>query len=228
MRLLDLLERSGEGIAVESGSDGLRERLAASPSQRLQDIGHRNYEARSVLNQPVGATTRRVVNRSGNREDLLPFLQRVLRGDQGAAPLGSLYHQYGASQTGDDPVALWEVVLAGRRTGRELANQAASLGDPGRQVSVLGRVSHIEAATQHGDRIPSDFERRLVGDPIDAPGESADDDVAGPHETDDEGNGRIPTVAGVTAGTDDGYGGSVEQGLAPLHEQHGRRLWQGA
>ncbi len=91
---------------------------------------------------------------------------------------------------------------------------------------MLRRVRDVDPGAQHGDRVASHVERRLMGHRVDAAGQPTDDDVAGAHQPDDERDRRIAAVDRVGAGTDDRDARPLQQLGPPPYMQEGRRLRQ--
>src|SRR5436190_3238472 len=76
--------------------------------------------------------------------------------------------------------------------------------DPPRQLAMAPRVVTIDAATEHGHRSPSSFERAAMGLAVDAARETADDDYTRPRKLTGERTGYLGAVRRATACADHG------------------------
>ncbi len=146
-------------------------------------------------------------------------------GDQRAAASRGLDHQHADAQPGDDPVAMGEMGGPWGRGHRILAHhRAAGVDKPLKELSVLRRIDHPQAASEDRDRPrpcaqcpPMCF----AVDPDRAPGndgQSALGEQAGKTP------GLLASVRGATPRTDDGHGKTIGRLQVSTDPQRRRRV----
>ena len=106
---------------------------------------------------------------AGNGEDvaavvLTPFDRR----HRPASFAAGLHEDRPERQSGDDPVARLEVVLARAGSRRKLGDHGARIDDAPVQRTVHHRIRSIDSGSKHRDRLASRAQRTLVRGGIDA------------------------------------------------------------
>ena len=138
---------------------------------------------------------------AGDGEDLAPFLEREVGGDQGAAALARL-HDDGRRARAPATIRL----RAGKRHGAGSTPGAYSETTrprspiARRQLRVRGRVVAVDAAAEHCDGDAARLERAAVGLAVDAAREAADDDEPGCRELTAAASGRPASRTASTPG----------------------------
>ena len=123
----------------------------------------------------------------------------------------------------DEAIAPREVPPVRRHAGRELADEGAARRNRLRQLSVLGRIDHVDAAPQHGDGPAPAPERAPVRGRVHAPGEAADHVESLPGQALPEIEANLQSVRRGKARPDDGDGVRAGSGNA-TRPQDRRRI----
>jgi len=125
-------------------------------------------------------------------------------------------------EAANNSVARREVARLGGGTDGVLGEERAVRGDVGRQVAVLRRVDHVDAAGENGQRAPARVEGRAVGQAVDAARESAHDSHVVTHQVGHEPMRHLAAVRRHGARADDGHGPFVLRQQLAARVEDGR------
>ena len=107
------------------------------------------------FDKPVTPLAQPARDLSGNRKDLLPLFQGVIRGDQGSTIDRRLDHDDAKAEAADQPVALGEVPPEGRCSEWKLTQQGAPFRDRLPELPMLCWIDDICPRSQDGDGSPT-------------------------------------------------------------------------
>ena len=165
--------------------------------QLLQNIVHSLHELCPVAKQGVRPPVARREDVAWDRHDLPALFERHARRDERAAFLRRFHDDDSDGQAADDAVAQRKVGGQRTRTGRKLADDGAVPRNRVSKLAMFGRIHHVGARPENGDRQAAAGQRSTVRGAVDAARHAAHHRNAAPGEALAE---LLCNVARVTRG----------------------------
>ena len=203
-----------------------RFRSRRKAGQNLQHVIGPAHQCRAIAQQDVTARGPSVERVARHREHIAALIQRIAGGDHGAGFGRRLDHDDQLRHARHDPVAPGKVAGLWRQAEGSFRKGAALFGDLCRQLDIFRRIDTIEPARMDCDRAAR--QRRIVGDGINAAGQTGGYDDARLRQVARQCPSHAQGQRGGVARADDGDGRAGQDGRITLRpENRGSRSYFG-